>query len=617
MLYSKIERRPAALDAAAQAVRLDPLNSSYILRLSLAYEMERQYVKAYEWLKKGLALIPAAERQPHKARLARLADQAEDMKQNVFRGDPFDILPLEVIIAVMKFNLEDDLNSVIRASLVNRMWHNTLVNNCPELWGNLPLLWKELKDKSFNDKREAFVKRSRGNFHTITIVEMTSTGIGRIAWQYGKYFENAKQLRVNTKDNRALFRLVERFGNRAAKVEHLIVDGGNMDHVGNRLVDRPDTISCGLVAAESDKTLKTMEIRNVDFRETDPYVVLGSAFFGRRWAPEPKKHPAYPALKRLAVRDCIFDITDATPARNIGIQPRERFLSCPLHQTLRGAKDSLEHLEVTVEFEQSRTGMEQTTTTERIEMTGLKDLTIPPSNIRAVDIRAPNLERLSVAMDDWLSKQEYERRSADELLPLIPTIENSPITHDGLSRLTTLEFECSTADTIAQLEPWLAGAHSLTRLVIRGTCGTYVPETQRLAPEHEYQVQHCLPLALSEHLDWTPKLKELSVLKCHFREEDFKTLVTARKESAIAATLELLEWDKRPYTRDIGAWLHEEVPVFRHPGKHTTTPDPTCCCSPEPERILDAITMDAESVASDEPAPLSEKQDQTIKLGLP
>jgi hypothetical protein len=615
VLYSKSEQRPEALVAANQAVHLDPLNSSYILRLSLAYEMERQYVKAYEWLKKGLAMIPAAERQPHKARLVRLADQAEDMKQNVFRGDPFDILPLEVIIAIMKFNLEDDLNSVIRASLVNRMWHNTLVNNCPELWGNLPLLWKELKDKSFNDKREAFIKRSRGNFHTISIVEMTSTGIGRIAWQYGKYFENVKQLRVNTKDNRALFRLVERFGNRAAKVEHLLVDGGNMDHVGNRLVDRPDTIYCGLVAAESDKTLKTMEIRNVDFRDTDPYVVLGSAFFGRRWAPEPKKHPAYPALKRLTVKDCIFDITDATPARNIGIQPRERFLSCPLHQTLRGAKDSLEHLEVTVEFEQSRTGMAQTSTTERIEMTGLKDLTIPPCNIRAIDIRAPSVERFSVAMDDWISKREYERRSADELLPLIPTIEESPISYDVLSRLTTLE--CSTADTIPRLEPWLSGAHSLTRLVIRGTFGTFVPEAQRLAPQRENQVQTCLLSALSEHLDWAPKLTELSLVTCILPEADFRKLVTARKESETAATLDLLEWDDRNFSRDLGAWLHSEVPKFRHPGKHGDNPDPTCRCSPEPERAPEAIAIDAESVASDEPTLSSQKQDQMIKLGSP
>lgn len=59
----KNEQWDKACLAALKAVELDPLQSSSALRLTTCYEMQREYVKAYEWLQRGLSLIPCAERE--------------------------------------------------------------------------------------------------------------------------------------------------------------------------------------------------------------------------------------------------------------------------------------------------------------------------------------------------------------------------------------------------------------------------------------------------------------------------------------------------------------------------------------------------------------------------
>lgn len=180
-LYISIEDWPKARAAALKVVELDPFRSSSIIELATCYEKEKDYIKACEWLDRGVSLTPFTERQQHHLnKLARLREQAADMKANVFRVDPFDILPLEVIINIMPFGLEEGFYFVLKSSFVNKRWRQTLVNNCPELWSIFKLPGKELNQRTLNEKREAWIKRSGGKFDMIDLDDISLTGVSKI-----------------------------------------------------------------------------------------------------------------------------------------------------------------------------------------------------------------------------------------------------------------------------------------------------------------------------------------------------------------------------------------------------------------------------------------------------
>jgi hypothetical protein len=114
-------------------LQLDQLQPSTLFRLATCYEQQRQYVKAYDCFCRAVTLSPVTERTPHLAKLARLKEQRDDEKANVFRGDPIAILPLEVVISIMRLALAVDRHAVLRCSWVSRAWRQALNEKCPEL----------------------------------------------------------------------------------------------------------------------------------------------------------------------------------------------------------------------------------------------------------------------------------------------------------------------------------------------------------------------------------------------------------------------------------------------------------------------------------------------------
>lgn len=152
---------------AVKAVQLEPFNPSSALLLSLCYENEREYVKAYDCFLKGMSLITPLERNSHSDKQARLREQAEDMAANVIRKDPFEVLPLELIIHIMKIGLRERRDLVLNCTFVSTAWRTTLIDKCPELWGTLTFRWRHLRDKRFDGKLDLWFNRSRKKSHTV------------------------------------------------------------------------------------------------------------------------------------------------------------------------------------------------------------------------------------------------------------------------------------------------------------------------------------------------------------------------------------------------------------------------------------------------------------------
>jgi hypothetical protein len=131
ILQMKKDDIPASTENALQAVELEPLDPAALFRLSNCHVLEKQYVSAHAAYGRAVALLPVPERTSHMTKLARLEEQANDEKKNVFRADIFSIFPLEVIMSVMEHGLLHDPLFVLRQTWVNRRWRNTLTGTAP------------------------------------------------------------------------------------------------------------------------------------------------------------------------------------------------------------------------------------------------------------------------------------------------------------------------------------------------------------------------------------------------------------------------------------------------------------------------------------------------------
>lgn len=103
------------------------------------------------------------------------------------------------------------------------------------------------------------------------------------------------------------------------------------------------SLHCGLAAPASNATLKSLEIRNVDFREHGLYAIQANDHFQRRTYTGPPSLHVYPQLTRLTVFRCPFSLFEA----DLQILPDRsvvgRHLSCVLHQTLVGGPELRYH----------------------------------------------------------------------------------------------------------------------------------------------------------------------------------------------------------------------------------------------------------------------------------
>jgi hypothetical protein len=152
------------------------------------------------------------ERKALSDKQARLREQSDDMAAHVIRKDPFEVLPLELVIHIMQIGMEERRDMVLNCSFVSKTWNQTLNHKCPELWGTLSFCWRHLRDKKFDGKLELWLQRCNRKPHTVDVAEgMTLGGVGKIHKDMQWAFFSAKNLRLEMKDNKVIQRFSDKF----------------------------------------------------------------------------------------------------------------------------------------------------------------------------------------------------------------------------------------------------------------------------------------------------------------------------------------------------------------------------------------------------------------------
>jgi hypothetical protein len=577
---------PKACPPALKAVRIDPLHFASHVRLSTCYFNEGDVVHAYETLRKAMALLPHVERGEYVPRLDGLRRQSEDFLLNAQRPDTdamISILPLEIMIAIMKFGLQEDRDFVLKSSWVCSSWNRTLVYGCPELWGTLTFTSETTTE---SEKLEAWLRRGQQRIHSVVMDNLNRDAVREINPFYQPYFAQAKFVRINMYDNAALHAVSSRFKWAFRAVEHLEINGGLI--ISSNWYDRNPIgmLDCNLLKPENvSGTLKTMKVSNVDFRgvngdPSDAYYhyhnVYEYDFLGG-------KKKDYLALRSLTVSGCQFDITsqddddddesddeadntdldvDYDPDDGLVMfREQARYQRCPLHNMLKGAR-GLESLKVIFE-----TGLDDTykyqpqlksPMSSRVVLENIRDLTIPPPTVMFLDILAPNVRRLSFVLPD--TSHRTDSRKPQHQFRLIPLIEDSPISIDTVGNLTHLEFETGVADTTGRLEMWLSQVPNLTSLSIRGNRSQHSEDRSQVRSGADCPVSECILELLLKHPGWLPKLTELSLTHCELADDQLRKFVKMRQQSDDATALTRLSLSRKEnMSSETHAWLHEVV----------------------------------------------------------
>lgn len=472
----------------------------------------------------------------------------------------------------MQYGLLQDRHFVLKSSWISKRWRETMVNDCPELWGNFDLPWREVRDKALIPKREAWVKRSGGKFHKIDVTDTPVTGVSKFTKSFENYFDTVRQLRLSMRDNKTLFRFASKFRRACRELQHLYLDGGEIPEKTESAMDQGWYLShvllCDLLAKSSNSTLKTLEVRNIDFREhsdasdDDELPRFGSGMFELE-----EDAAAYPALERLIVSGCKFDIDgsmmdapeDPDAKDDVGLN---RYWTCPLHKVLRGA-ENLRYLKVNCisTLTSYRTSIRQITAPDRTELPHVKTCIIPPPAVWTLDISTPNVERLSFVLPDGTSRYMYEKRHPDFRRPLIPRFKDSPVAEHQLDNITHLELECCSADVIWRFEEWLSRLPNLVSLTIHGV--THMDQVLNCrAPDprcSQQRVDKRILQTLIQHPNWLPKLADLRLRNCETPDDCLVEFVKMRTGLDATTTLTRLTLHGLRPSRETHVWLHEEM----------------------------------------------------------
>lgn len=521
---------------------MDPLCSSSLFRLSTCYEQERDYVNAYDYFRRATALLPLDQRAEHRAKFLRLKEQSDDIKSNIIRQDPLEVLPLEIVIEIMKHGLDTDRHFVLKSSWVSKHWREVLNNHCPELWGTMVFKTNEVKDHSYDDKRAAWIQRAREHFHTIIFESMMKSYADKVPKACFPLFKHVKKLDVDAgHEDAVLERILYKFRDSCEELEDLRIRGGwfpgaaDWTFTGRPHVPAPyPDLHCGFVHGSATGNIRTMELDRINYH-LEGYV--------SQWSLEPivvtRTTDRYPALRRLCLTDCQLDETKVVDNTTEGAEGTLKPRVDALHRALRGAR-KLEYLKVTDDKKQARsTRTDPPVPSHLIRLNSLRSAIIPPPSAKCIDIHAPNL---TVLRFETTHGSRYTDR------PLVPTIEASPFRSSGtaaLGRLKHISFHCSASDDIHRLLEWLPYLKRVTTLVIRGEKMEF-PKDYTLPPATgpgQGQIKraqlHFLQ-TLADNPEWCPRLKDLKLTSCYLAEKTLVTYVQQRKKSKTCASIDQL-----------------------------------------------------------------------------
>lgn len=403
------------------------------------------------------------------------AQQATAVQRSDDRRDPFEVLPLEVMIIIMQHGLEKDRYFALRNSWVSKLWRSTLNDSCPGLWGTFTTSARDMKKKSNSDKRKAWVLRSAGRFIIVRLDKLTLGNIGRLPKSLAKQFQSVQHLSIEGQTPSVIQRFVKTHTPDIAfpRLKYLTIKG-SVDREGRRVHNRMrgeipagQPIHCDIIGPAAREVLESLTVESMYYQRGESVVA------GRTIAP--LEIHRFPALKELRVRDCVMDYS--YPSSRPLAAGEGEYQHDPVHDLLRGA-DQLESLEISL-FpsldSDIRNRVPQPQRSRRVQMPHLSSATIPPPAVWAIDFLAPQLESLILAT-------EFHRSD----VPLVPDFEETPVPFERIGKLKVVELVCDGADYIAPLKAWLVQLDSVTKLAVRNLQPhNNVPENHQYESESE------------------------------------------------------------------------------------------------------------------------------------
>lgn len=555
-----------------------PLNTQVLCRLSAAYEREKNYVKAFETLQFAHQLIPDDnERAAYAARLQRLSEQARDMKANVIREDPFEILPLEVVINIMQIGqgVKDDF--ILKSSWVNRKWRQTLTKHCPELWRTVVLSSREVKSKVAGAKVLTWHIRSQQQTNAWVLRDINVSTVKFLLPQLRNMVCNIKHLAMSVTDEAVLEKFAEKLRDHIPSLESLTLklivsrrrSFGSWRGKARRLFMSHERDLCFLVIKPDLRyELQSIEIHDASFARQE-YPCEG--FVNRSYIRSLNLDSdadivPYRSLRRLIVRHCDFDNNyDANLFVSSGERPPALEYQCdPLHTALRGAP-ALEYLSVETKWDYRYAGKPAWPGLgQRITLSQLKTAILPPPCLWSIDIMAPNLTTLRFRTPEYLYAESYDQLEESRRNPLIPAIQDSPVLLETLPQLQEVELVCYIYDLKSRLEEWISLLSSVKRLTIRCFGGNPWHATKPTPDIPDQRASFNVLKMLIEHPEWCPKLEGLELVRCFAPGNELVQLVRTRKRSSSCVALKQLSVLKSLIlSGKAQRVLHNEVPCFR------------------------------------------------------
>lgn len=549
------EKWTPAREAAAFAAELEPLNPNVLFRLSACYGQERDFVNAHKLFERALVLLSPTERVAHLEKFKRLQEQSKDVLDHVYREDPLDILPLEVMLNIFQFALTTDNDIVMKASWVNKRWRNTIVHNCPELWNTWKFTHTSLVAKHVDPKKAVWQERSGGRCSTLQLRDITVTSAAKVTKTILKKAKDATTIDFQARYQDALCQLTRGVpSNTFHHVRRVLLKtnyGWSLRDEGSsqrRLASR--SILYGLPFPTDG--ICELKLVGIDFVSSDRRQRNGT-IMSSRLISAPVVNP-WSALSRLVIRQCAFDHEHAT-----NDAPAKRFQADLLHTVLRGAPN-LEYLDVAISWRDRKQGRIDTKLPVTLPL--LRTCRLPPPACWSIDFEAPNLKSLGFTLD---STAGYYNAGADR--PLMPLPQDHPLT-DNLSTLQSVGLLCSSTDRLSSLEAWIPRLQNVTKLVIRGL-GDWpypdaIPAYMGYRPLSASRASVVALGFLNDNPLSCPKLRTLELHSCFALAATLIAFIRKRQSLAGCAAIEqLILRACSTLSEDAKVTLQQEVAEFK------------------------------------------------------
>jgi hypothetical protein len=563
VLHIKKGDLDSARDTALQATAINPLCPTDLFRLSSIYSHERDYANAHLYYERAVSVLPPSEQAAYTAKLARLKQHAADMTKG-YSADPFDVLPLEVLIQVLQFGLIQDPDFALRASWVNRTW-NVVITNCKELWKTLVFTAAGVKKASCEAKLSEWKKRAGGKIDGRIEIKgfQGFTTIDKFTRSKARFMGDAKELDVQVASLRILERLAVPLRDNTSNIINLRIDGGYSTQSPHATWPQR-SLTCGIIIEGYGRRirpalakLESIEIIDVGYRSS-----YGSSGILRR-VDEPAV-VSYPALKRLTLKQCKLDNVYANTGSDLNASPfGKRYRADVLHLTLSGSP-VLEYVDVSMNWKDCHG--QQTPLDTKFAMPSLTTAKIHPPSIHCIDIDVPNLETLAYTLPFGFTTSRYNNRHS-EAQPMIPAVADSLVAADSMAKLKSVEFACHATDDIARLENWISRLPNLNKLVLRNACGTPYPVTTSEDEKPDLRATTRVLTLCNDNPEICPSLRDLELEGCFASGHTLVEYVKKRKVSAYA-TLERISLKACSAISDKAkAMLEKEVGCFHVEGE--------------------------------------------------